>query len=155
MMSTQTKVVIYLPEEVADRWEALAEEAGQLPSDWLIDRINGQEQEQESIQQRVDEMYATTRQHVAKIEQRVKVLEETVKSQEVKESRDTVGCDARCVTVLPEDFEIVTHGTIQAGDLIGFLSNGPDGLWVPARSLIGTAVPPAYSKIFQVARKRQ
>jgi hypothetical protein len=141
-MSTQTKVVIYLPADVADRWEALAEQAGQLPSDWLIDCIN--EQAEESAEDRIEQL-----------EQRVKVLEETVKSQEVKESRDTVGCDARCVTVLPEDFEIVTHGTIQAGDLIGFLSNGPDGLWVPARSLIGTAVPPAYSKIFQVARKRQ
>jgi len=142
MMSTQTKVVIYLPEDVADRWEALAEEAGQLPSDWLIDCIN--EQAEDSIDDRIEQL-----------EQRIKVLEETVKSQEVKESRDAAGCDARCVTVLPEDFEIVTHGTIQAGDLIGFVSNGPDGLWVPARSLIGTAVPPAYSKIFQVARKRQ
>jgi hypothetical protein len=155
MMSTQTKVVIYLPEEVADRWEALAEEAGQLPSDWLVDRINGQEQEQESVQQRIDDVATEFSSRIARIEKRIKVLEGTVKSQEVKESRDAAGCDARCVTVLPEDFEIVTHGTIQAGDLIGFVSNGPDGAWFAARGLIGTAIPPAYSNLFQVARKRQ
>jgi len=141
-MSTQTKIIVYLPADVADRWEAFAEEAGQLPSDWLIDCIN--EQAEESAEDRIEQL-----------EQRIKSLEETVKSQEVKERRDTAGSDARSVTVLPEDFEIVTHGTIQTGDLIGFVCNGPNGLWSPAMSLVGQSVPPAYSKMFQVARKRQ